>query len=76
MATGNHIWKIFDIFALIIIIFGLMAFIPQSNSNTNVQQAVNQITDLLYYFVNVVLPFLVSDAAASAGYAFVTGGRD
>jgi len=73
IATGNPIWKIVDIFALIVVIIGFMAFIPTTNSQTTIEQAANQVSNLMLYFVNVVIPFLIGDAISSAGYTFVTG---
>jgi hypothetical protein len=75
IATGNPIWKLIDVFALIVVLFGFMVFIPAPNSQTTVEQAVNQVSNLMLYFVNVVIPFLVGDAISSAGYTLVTGKR-
>lgn len=75
IATGNPIWKLVDVFALIVVIIGFMAFIPTSNSQTTIEQAVNQVSNLMLYFVNVVIPFLIGDAISSVGYTFVTGKR-
>ena len=76
IATGDPILKIIDIIALVAIIGGLMMFMPGVNSQMTTKQAVDKITDLMMYFVNVVIPFIIGDICSSVGYMLVTGERN
>lgn len=69
---GNPIVKILiDVSGLIVIFIGFFIFIPVQNQHQTIQQGVDNVTNLMYYFINVVVPYLIGDAFTYIGYSAI-----
>jgi hypothetical protein len=76
MSIGNPAIKvIIDIVGLCAVIGGLLLFMPNVNAHMTIQQSVDGITNMLMYFVNVVIPYAIADLLSSAGYSLIVGDR-
>jgi hypothetical protein len=75
IATCSPMLKVvIDLAGLIVIMLGLMVFIPSPNfQTTTTEQFVTSFTSLINYFIGVVVPFIIGDSLSSAGYRLVTG---
>jgi len=72
-SMGNPLIKILiDICGLIAVLIGFFVFIPLPNQNTTLQQGITSVTNLLYYFINVVIPYLIGDAITYIGYSITS----
>jgi len=76
IATGKPIYKIIDLIGLLVILGGFWAFMPNPNESATTVQAANQISDIMLYFVNVIVPYLIGDAISAAGYFLITGKKN
>jgi hypothetical protein len=76
MSMGNPALKIIiDVVGLVAVLGGLILFIPDVNAHMTIQQSVDGITNMLMYFVNVVIPYAIADLLSSAGYSLIVGDR-